>query len=149
MKNLELIKCRLNKLSLSKIFQTLFLIFFCLIFISSFVLFSEPVSIADAEPPGGFGEASCDSGTICNPLKYRTLQDLIKAILEQIAIIGSIIVVFFMVYSGFLFVSARGNEEKLKKAKWTFFGTVVGAVLIIGAWAISLMIQRTVEEILR
>ena len=49
-----------------------------------------------------------------------------------------------IIYSGFLFVAARGNSEKLTKAKDTLLYTIIGAAILLGAWAIATMISSTV-----
>lgn len=55
--------------------------------------------------------------------------------------------IIFMVYSGFLFVEAQGNEEKLSKAKTNFKYVIIGAVLILGAWTIALILKGTVDQL--
>ena len=49
-----------------------------------------------------------------------------------------------IIYCGFLFVSARGNTEKLTKAKEALLYTVIGAAILLGSWAIAIMISETV-----
>jgi hypothetical protein len=49
-----------------------------------------------------------------------------------------------IIYSGFLFVFARGNSEKLGKAKDALLYTLIGAAILLGSWAIAEMIQATV-----
>jgi len=49
-----------------------------------------------------------------------------------------------VIYSGFLFVFARGNSEKLGKAKDALLYTLIGAAILLGSWAIAEMIQATV-----
>lgn len=69
---------------------------------------------------------------------------LIKTILDGLIYIGLPVVALAIVYSGFLFVFARGNSEKLTKAKDALIWTIVGAALLLGAWAIAKMIKNTV-----
>ena len=85
--------------------------------------------------------AQCAPDKICNPIQSSTFADLMSKIADAAAKIGLPLVAVFLIYSGFLFVSARGNEEQLQKAKTTFFWTVIGALLVIGAFAISLAIK--------
>lgn len=85
--------------------------------------------------------ADCPADTVCNPIQSSTFADLMSKIADAAAKIGLPLVAVFMIYSGFLFVSARGNEEQLAKAKTTFFWTIIGALLVVGAFAISLAIK--------
>ncbi len=90
----------------------------------------------------------CDiSGKICNPLAEKgieTIDGLIKVLLEGIIKIGMPIVALAIIYSGFLFVFARGNSEKLSKAKSTLLYTLIGAAVLLGSWAIAQVISETV-----
>jgi hypothetical protein len=88
---------------------------------------------------------SCDPGKICNPVPSITsVPGLIQTILEGVLKIGIPIVALAIVYSGFLFVFARGNSEKLTKAKDALLWTLVGAAVLLGSWAIAKMISATV-----
>jgi Type IV secretion system pilin len=86
------------------------------------------------------------AGKICNPLgTTSTIPDLIKNIIVPgIMEIGIPIVALAIIYSGFLFVFARGNPEKLTKAKDALLYTLIGAAVLLGSWAIAQMISATV-----
>lgn len=70
---------------------------------------------------------------ITNPLKAENIPDLIKAIADFAVTVGLPIAIIFIVYSGFLFVSARGDEKKLENAKEGIKWSLIGAALIVGA----------------
>jgi hypothetical protein len=72
-----------------------------------------------------------------NPISSDTFADLIKNIANIVVKVGIPLIVVFLVYSGFLFVTAAGNEEKMAKAKNNFFWAIVGGAIIIGAYAIA------------
>ena len=101
------------------------------------------ISFAQTDPP-------CDpaGGKICNPLNSTsTLQDLIKNVLEKALYIGVPIIALAIIYSGFLFVSAVGNPEKIGKAKDTLLYTLIGAAILLGSWAIAQLITSTVTAL--
>jgi len=76
------------------------------------------------------------------------LGDLLYAVLDNAVIpVGGIVVVLMIIYSGFLFVTARGNEEQLKVAKRSFTYAAIGAAILLGAKAIALAIQSTVNAL--
>lgn len=84
-------------------------------------------------------------GKICNPLgTTNTLPELIRIILTGVLTIGIPVIALAIIYSGFLFVFARGNPEKLTKAKDALLYTLIGAAILLGSWAIATMIQVTV-----
>jgi len=93
-------------------------------------------------------ETPCDpSKELCNPTKFASIPELFEAILKIAAEIGSVFIVLGLIYSGFLFVTARGNEEELSKAKRAITYTVIGAVIVLGAWAFSVAIGNTINTI--
>ncbi len=97
-----------------------------------------------AQAGGGTG-----GGGIPNPLTgIDSFEGLIYAIIDGIVIpIGFVIVVIAIIYTGFLFVMARGNSDKLQEAKNAFVWTAIGAVVLLGSWAIAYAIEGTVIQI--
>lgn len=93
-------------------------------------------------------QTACNPSTeLCNPTKFESIPALFEAVLKIAAEIGSVIIILALIYSGFLFVMARGNEEELTKAKRAITYTVIGAVLVLGAWAFSVAISNTIHTI--
>lgn len=89
--------------------------------------------------------SSCSPGTICNPVPNITsVPGLIQTILVGLIKIGIPVIALAVVYCGFLFVAARGNSEKLTKAKDALLYTLIGAAILLGSWAIAQMISATV-----
>ena len=85
---------------------------------------------------------------LINPLGAGTsLPVLLKDILQLIVQIGTVVIVLMLVYVGFLFVTARGEPGKITAAREALLWTVVGALILLGAQAISLGIQSTVQAL--
>ena len=84
---------------------------------------------------------------LINPLRFTSIQAFINAILNIVITIGIPISVFFIVYAGFLFVTAAGNEEKVKKARSTFLWTVVGVAILLGASLLASILKNTINQI--
>lgn len=84
-------------------------------------------------------------GKILNPIpKITSIPGLIHTILTGLLKIGIPVIALAIIYSGFLFVAAMGNSEKLSKAKDTLIYTLIGAGILLGSWAIAQMISATV-----
>jgi hypothetical protein len=82
-----------------------------------------------------------------NPITYggiTSIPDLLLALVDLVFLIGVPIIVLCIIYAGFLFVSAGDNEAAIGKAKTVFMWTVIGALVLLGAKAISAAIQGTV-----
>ena len=79
-----------------------------------------------------------------NPLKISSLEELLVAILNIIVVLAIPIVVFFIIYSGFLYVTARGNAAQVEQATRALTYAIIGGVLIIGAVAIAQIVKNLV-----
>lgn len=86
--------------------------------------------------------------TLENPLGPNTdLRVLIGKILKLVAELGAIVCIFFIIYAGFLFIKAQGNETELTKAKSVLLWSVVGTAVLLGASVIADLIIGTVESV--
>ena len=81
-----------------------------------------------------------------NPLRMDSLEELLIAILNLIMVLMVPIIVFFIIFAGFKYVTARGNPSTIQEATKALTYAVIGGVIILGAVAISQMIKSTVEE---
>jgi len=96
--------------------------------------------IAYAAGCGGSG------GGLRNPLtNICSFEDFVALLLQAVINIGLPIAVLFIVYSGFLFVTAQGNVTKIDEAKKTFFYTVIGVSIFLGSWALALIVKSTIK----
>ena len=94
------------------------------------------------------GNTTGSSVTLINPLGTgATLNSLLVSILQLMVRIGSIIIVLMLVYVGYLFVIARGNPGEIGKAKEALLWTIIGALVLLGAQAIAMGIQATVQAL--
>lgn len=82
-----------------------------------------------------------------NPLKYNSVPEFISHALQVMVMVALPIISLFIVYAGYMFVSARGNEGKLSEAKNNFYYVIMGAILILGAWVIATLIGGTISQL--
>ena len=98
-----------------------------------------------------FGEPENDCGgglSYCleNPLRFNSLEGLIVGILNVLLVIAVPIIVFFIIFAGFSYVTAQGNPEKIKQASRSLTYAIIGGVLILGAVAISEILKNVVAS---
>ncbi len=87
---------------------------------------------------------------IPNPLRNTTgtIPDLIIAIIDNIVLpIGGVVAVLMVMWAGFLFVTARGNEKKITDAKQAILYACIGAAILLGAKVIASAIQATINQL--
>ena len=109
----------------------------------AFMLFFS-VNIVFAQ---GTFESPSPQNELKNPLQFNTISGFLDAMLGALVIIATPIVVLMLVYSGFLFVSAQGNPEKLATAQKAIMWTIIGAVVVLGASVLASAIEGTVDNI--
>ncbi|MDB5195092.1 MAG: protein of unknown function with transrane region [Parcubacteria group bacterium] len=93
------------------------------------------------------GPSAGTGGTLQNPLKFNSLPALMDAILQAVVQLGAILLVFMLVWCGFLFVVAQGNPEKLSAARSALIWTLIGGLILLGAEAISKVVEATVTTL--
>lgn len=81
-----------------------------------------------------------------NPLRVDSIEDLLEALLTVVIVLATPIIVFFIMYAGFLYVTARGNAEQIKQATNALTYAVIGGVMIVGAVAIATIIKNLVTN---
>jgi len=82
-----------------------------------------------------------------NPLKVDTIEEAISLFMDAVVKIAIPFIVVFFIWAGLKFILAQGNATKLEEAKKMFWYTVIGTLLILGAWAITDAIVGTINSI--
>lgn len=108
-------------------------------------LYTLPHVVLGGNVTGGTGGSG--GGSFPNPIRYSTFMDFVKAILEVVLKIGIPVAAMFIIYSGFLFVKAQGNEQELVKAKHAFTYAVIGTAILLGSWLLATGIESTINSL--
>lgn len=84
-----------------------------------------------------------------NPIdaSFSTLPSVLYAILDVLLIFAVPVIIFFIVYAGFLYVTAQGNPNKISDANKMLFYGLIGGVIVLGARIIGGIIESTVGQI--
>ena len=115
------------------------------IFFATLVVFS--IFLSDpANAQFGLGTTAKVSG-----LKGAGASSSLTTIIARIisSVLGLVGAIFFllMLYAGFLWMTARGNEDTIKKAKGTLANAIIGIIIIAAAYGLtSLVITTTLGE---
>lgn len=88
-----------------------------------------------------------ESITLDSPLRTDSIQGLFQAIVDIVLVFAIPIIVFFIIYAGFMYVTARGNPEKIQTAHKALLYAIIGGLLIIGANVLMSVISGTVSAI--
>ncbi len=91
-----------------------------------------PAALADDEGPYLGLEYGEKTGLGASDIRI-TVANIIKVVLGLLGIIA----VSLIVYAGFLWMTAAGNEDNITKAKGIISASVIGLVIILSAFSIT------------
>jgi hypothetical protein len=112
-------------------------LFFCLALINLFPL------LALAQGSGETGSGNI----ITNPLKVESLTELLALVLDIIVQVGLVVIVFFIIFAGFKYVTAQGNTSEITKAHNALMATLIGSAIVLGSYAIAKALDSTVKQL--
>jgi amino acid transporter len=75
------------------------------------------------------------------------LPEMLGNIIEVFLSVLGIIFVVLVVYAGYLYLTAAGDDEKVKKAKKLLGQAVIGLIIVLSAYAIALFVLGSLSEI--
>ena len=78
---------------------------------------------------------------ITNPLGVNTFWDLLNVITSWLIYIGAPIATGMIIFAGFQYMSAGGDENKIKQASNTLTYAIVGFIIILVAKGLALAIK--------
>ncbi len=93
----------------------------------------------------GGDQTTNPGGSLDNPLESDTIPEFLLKIIDVILVFAIPLIILYIMYAGYLFVTAAGNTEQIGTAKNALLWAVVGGVIVIGARAIITVIEGTVS----
>ena len=121
---------------------------FLLIFFSLLILFTGQ-AVSAARTPVAPGYNILDSGGVQNTAissgytkdKYDPKTQSVEAKTQQILTLVlsflGVIFLIMMVYGGVMWMTARGNDSAIEKAKNIIVNSIIGVIVVVGAYAIT------------
>lgn len=82
---------------------------------------------------------------VTNHIKFSTVEEVIVALLNIFIIVATPIIVLFIIYAGFLYVTAGGNTQQVQKATTALTYAIIGGIMVLGAVVISGIIADIVS----
>lgn len=123
-------KCMFKKISLA---------------VAAIILFCLPTAVF---AQGNLKDASTNLGKTAT--KAGTTEEdvgtIVGTIINAALTLVGIIFLILMVYGGYLWMTARGNSEQVDKAKEIILGALIGLVVIMSAYAITVFVTSRFEN---
>ena len=95
-----------------------------------------------SQPATTFSIESIDVGLGTADLK-TTVINIIRWALGFMTLLA----VVFIIYGGFIWLTAGGDEQRVEKAKQIITAAVIGLIIILLAWAIVIFVARTTANV--
>jgi hypothetical protein len=105
-----------------------------LFILSSFLLPQVTNAVSFYDPSATLGLGSSD------------LQETVVSIIQWVLGLLGLGAVIMILYGGFTWMTAGGNEEKVEKAKKIITAAVIGLVIILVAWAIVIFALNVLQN---
>ncbi len=96
-----------------------------------------------------YDAANTGLNATANAAQLNTSQDLPTVIGTVIrAGLGLVGMIFLalMIYSGVIWMTARGDESKASKAKDTIIAAIIGLIIVVGAYAITFFVINAFSQ---
>jgi TRAP-type C4-dicarboxylate transport system permease small subunit len=75
----------------------------------------------------------------------NTLEGSISKIIALALSLIGVIFLGLLIYGGYIWMTARGNEQQVEKAKNIIINTIIGLVIVVAAYAITVFIGSTLD----
>jgi len=98
--------------------------------------------LSSAVSPGSMLKDAGDASKLANPSLPEVIGSVINAAL---GILGTIFLVL-IIYAGFTWMTAGGNEEKIQKAQKIMRNSTIGLLIVALAFAITQFVFKTLIE---
>ena len=72
-----------------------------------------------------------------------TVLNIVRLVLSLMTLIAVVLVI----YGGFVWLTAAGNEDNVEKAKRIISAAVIGLIIILLAWAVVIFVARTTANV--
>ena len=87
----------------------------------------------------------CD-GSAAEPCTFAHLITLAQNVIRALILLSTFLAVIAFIYTGFLLLTAGGNESKKTRAKEIFKNVFIGYLWIVAAWLIVYTITNLLED---
>jgi hypothetical protein len=117
--------------------KVIFLVIFLAILIIPYLVFAQTAAPADTSAP----KALSNMGKVAETGGYKSVDETtISAIAGRVvnSVLGllGMIFIILIIYGGYLWMTAQGNDSQVDKAKNILKNSIIGLMIVVSAYAI-------------
>jgi len=120
---------------MKKIFKNLLASICLIVFLALPILASAGSSASENLNKVGSGGSNAPYQNIT--VGYNDLASIIGVVIQAFLGLLGVLFLVYILYAGYNWMVAQGDEEKVTKAKETIQRAIIGLIVIVGAYAIS------------
>ncbi len=117
-----------------------------LFFLIAILIFPFFVFASAPDPLGAMSEVAGEGGFTVGTDDDTKISMILGLVVKSFLGLLGIIFIILILYAGYNWMTAGGNESKVEKAQQTLTRAIIGLVLIVGSYAIWLFIFNAVLE---
>ena len=121
----------------TRLYSKILLILVLSIFFSANIALAGSLNLDDAFDGGPLDDAAGTAGYDTTTYK---IEDIVGIIIQAVLSLLGVVFLILMVYGGYLWMTARGEEQLVTKAKDTIRMAIIGLCIVIAAYAISIFV---------
>lgn len=80
------------------------------------------------------------------PLGSKSPEEIVIGIIQWVLGFLALVAVVLILIGGFMWMTAAGNEDKISKAKKLLVAAVIGLLIILAAWGITIYALSVLEN---
>ena len=111
-----------------------------------FTVLFTPVWVRAATGLGLLNQNLTNAGAEAGTSDSGDLQSIVGTVINAALTLVGLIFLILMVYAGYLWMTARGSDEIINKAKGIITAAIIGLVLVISAYAITVFVTKRFEK---
>lgn len=73
---------------------------------------------------------------------FTDFPSLISGVMNIVLIIGTVLVLFYLIWGGIDWLTSGGDKGKTESARNKITAAVIGLIIIVASWAIMTFVQR-------
>lgn len=119
-----------------------------LLLLTSATAFAAEGGVNNPGPTGGVNNAPVQKQftPISNPLKAKSLEALVNSLVDLALKLGVIVATLAIIWTGFLFIMAQGNGEKISDAREALKWVLIGIAILFSSKIIVEVIRGTLGQ---
>lgn len=111
--------------------------------INSLLVFNINFIFAETQFEKGLNATAAGTGHAeMAGIKDKTPAEIIGQVINGLLTFLGVIFLILMIYGGYLWMTARGNEQQVEKAKNLIKDAIVGLIVVLAAYAITYTIYN-------